>query len=337
MKNRTKIISLLSVYLCACFLLLCVYVVNSAIVSYELEGIKQNVYGGAVYGIIDDISEINSILIDMGNADESNMNILCAGLYKNSLDGLSSISRLPKKTDYTEHLSIFFSKLSEFSSKMMTSIPNVNINSDEEYIKLSKIASELNDIFENKSKNNVTYDSFLSYVKQADLSLILVSEYTEKDVVNEKLNSLVEINQDQALRIAKKALDVHTIFKITENESYPKMYTVYCENASVQLTKSKGDIVRIFYNREINNRRLNDLECIDAAKTFIKNIGYKYMTLDFWNSENNVVSARFYDTRFDKSQSSNYVLISIGADTGNLCFFDSSDYFKYYQNINIDY
>ncbi len=142
------------------------------------------------------------------------------------------------------------------------------------------------------------------------------------------LNDLKEINQEDALAIAKKICNEEKDklnFSHNEDGNIP-CYVFKGEDCTVAITKSGGKPCYMLNSKFSGEMKIEYEEAVNNAKKYLEKIGYNNMRECYYFTEDGICTINFASTEGDIVLYPDLIKVSVCLETGNVLSFDATGY-----------
>ena len=131
-----------------------------------------------------------------------------------------------------------------------------------------------------------------------------------------------EISEARARDMASEILGLGITLRLnTNNRSKPEVYSFYCNNAFIDITKYGGYLLRYSLALTPDEPTLSTEEALRLCDSFVYSQGYRNIELCEWREQEGLLRA-VYKIRGDGDDSAK-IKAGIALDTGKICFYDA--------------
>lgn len=140
------------------------------------------------------------------------------------------------------------------------------------------------------------------------------------------------VTEEEARRTAAEIVGGGASFTTAKSHTFPLVYSFVCKNASVDITRMGGRLLRFYAFRHGGAEVRDEETCRASAEKFVRAAGI---------ADASLVSAREYDEEFDFVFCGSFPLDGVRVDAvdeavnvrvakagASVCFFDASEYYR---------
>lgn len=276
-------------------------------------------------------------------------------MYAQCATAKNAISRLPVGQMELGNAYKFLSQASDYAQYLGAKIEKgEKLNADEhknlkallEYAqKFSQKTNNMVDIVESGGKitsNDVKSggeisvsalsNDFSTSAKTFDDFPTLLYDGPFSDQVLKKSSELIKsakiMNKNDCKKIAAKALDVPTNKLSYESDEQWLMpcYTFNCGRYTISVTKQGGYIREILYSGTADVESITPKNACNLALDYLRSIGYKDMTISYFETSNNICTVNCAYTKNDVVCYSDLIKVGISMDDGKIATLDATTY-----------
>lgn len=284
---------------------------------------------------------------------------MCTNLWRDSYEAMSAMSSLPMEELDLKQTYDFLSKVAEYCKSLESKLARGEKLTEKErqtlveigkhISKMKSAVSRLRSIYVN-SDAKITGGANLSLAGTSKFAsgassktltefsqgladapqLIYDGPYSDGDTgkTSKALNGLRSYSKVEAREIARRASekikgdfsDAH----ITKGDM--PCYSFKKGNSVITISQKGGKLVSITCSQTVKNPVYSMEKCLDAAKKYIAECGYKNMECNYYESVDGIFTANFNYKDKDVSCYADSVKVSVNMGTGKVCGFDAVNY-----------